>query len=70
MTNDTPVFDAMRFDVQAGDTVWSGKTGTREAIERAALIARGEVNYCPHEWLDERGFVDRDLASKHPYQRR
>jgi hypothetical protein len=28
MTNDTAVYDAMRFDIQAGDHIWTGRAGT------------------------------------------
>ena len=60
ITNDTEVFDAMRFDAVTGDMVWTGRVGTREAIRREKLaIDPGSWNFCPHEWLDERGFVDR-----------
>jgi hypothetical protein len=37
MTNDTAVFDAMYFDVSAGESVWTSLTGTREAIRRGRL---------------------------------
>jgi hypothetical protein len=32
--DDTVVFDALWCDIQAGDNVWTGRTGTREAIQR------------------------------------
>jgi hypothetical protein len=68
VTNDTKVFDAMRFDVVSGDMVWTGREGTREAIRREKLaIDPGSWKFCPHQWLDERGFVDRELSRKHPY---
>jgi hypothetical protein len=63
MTNDTAVFDAMRFDVSAGENIWTGLTGTREAIRRDGynvdIIA---LRFCPHEWVNVRGYVDQDLA--------
>jgi hypothetical protein len=66
-TNDTEVFDAMRFDVVSGDMVWTGHVGTREAIRRERLaIDPGSWSFCPHQWLDEQGFVDRELSRKHP----
>jgi len=68
ITNDTEVFDAMRFDVVSGDMIWTGRVGTREAIRRAKLaIDPGSWNFCPHQWLDDRGFVDRELSRKYPY---
>jgi hypothetical protein len=68
ITNDTQVFDAMRFDVVSGDMVWTGRVGTREAIGREKLaVDPGSWKRCPHQWLDERGFVDRELSRKHPH---
>jgi hypothetical protein len=67
ITNDTEVFDAMRFDVVSGDMVWTGREGTREAIRREKLaVDQLSWKSCPHQWLDERGFVDRELSRKHP----
>jgi hypothetical protein len=67
ITNDTEVFDAMRFDAVSGDMVWTGRVGTREAIRREKLaVDPGSWKFCPHQWLDDRGFVDRDLSRKHP----
>lgn len=60
ITNDTEVFDAMRFDVVSGDMVWTGRVGTREAIRREKLaVDQFSWKSCPHQWLDERGFVSR-----------
>jgi hypothetical protein len=67
MTNDTVVFDAMRFDIRIGQYVWTRRVGTPEAIRRDGLFIAGLPQYCPHEWLDEKGYVDSDLACKHPY---
>jgi hypothetical protein len=68
ITNDTEVFDAMRFDVTSGDMVWTGRMGTRDAIRQEKLaIDPGSWKFCPHQWLDERGFVDRELSRKHPH---
>jgi hypothetical protein len=39
MKIDTPVFEAMRSDTQADEDVWTGLTGTREAIQRDGLIS-------------------------------
>jgi hypothetical protein len=65
MTNDTAVFDAMRFDIEAGDHIWTRRVGTPEAIRRDALSTGGLLRYCPHEWTT----VDLELANKHPYRR-
>jgi hypothetical protein len=63
MTNDTAVFDAMCFSVSAGENVWTGLTGTREAIRRDGYcIDPISLRFCPHEWIDCQGYVDRDLA--------
>ena len=35
ITNDTEVFDAMRFDVVSGDMVWTGQVGTVHARQFA-----------------------------------
>lgn len=67
MTNDTVVFDAMRFDIRIGQYVWTRRVGTPEAIQRDGLFIAGLPQYCPHEWLDEKGYVDSELARKHPY---
>jgi hypothetical protein len=70
MTNDTAVFDAMRFDIKSGTDVWTRSTGTREAISRDGLRSDPmSLNYCPHEWINDRGYVDLDLAYLHPYRR-
>jgi hypothetical protein len=63
MKNDTAVFDAMRFDVSAGENVWTGLTGTREAIRRDGYsVDPISLRFCPHEWIDGQGYVDQDLA--------
>jgi hypothetical protein len=63
MPNDTAVFDAMRFDFSTGDNVWTGLTGTREAIRRDGYnVDTIALRFCPHEWVDVRGYVDQDLA--------
>jgi hypothetical protein len=49
MTNDTAVFDAMRFDVSSGENVWTGLTGIREAIRRDGYgIDPISLRFCPH----------------------
>jgi hypothetical protein len=68
MKNDTPVFDAMRFDADAGKNVWTGFMGTREAIQRDGYaIDQDSMSYCPHEWLNSRGYIELELVRKHPH---
>jgi hypothetical protein len=63
MTNDTEVFDAMRFDVFTGQSEWTKRTGTQEAIHRDGfLIDPLTQGYCPREWIDSRGYVDLELS--------
>jgi hypothetical protein len=67
MTNDTAVFDAMRFDVSSGENVWTGLTGIREAIRRDGFcIDPIFLSFCPHEWVDSWGYVDQDLTQNAP----
>jgi hypothetical protein len=69
--NDTYVFYEMRFDLQTGDYERTGRSGTREAIHRAGhRIDAGSLGSCPHQWIDARGYVDLELANKHPYPHR
>jgi hypothetical protein len=66
MTNDTRVFYAMYLDSLTGEMKPVGRAGTVEAIHRDGFkIDPMSENYVPHEWLDERGYVDLDLAKKH-----
>lgn len=67
MTNDTAVFDAMRLDPNSGEKEWIGRIGTRAAITRDGFeIDPASLGYCPHEWLDESGYVDLELSRKFP----
>jgi hypothetical protein len=67
MKNDTPVFDAMRIDAKSGEEVWTGLMGTREAIQRDGFtIDTNSLSYCPHEWLNGRGYIEPELVRKHP----
>jgi hypothetical protein len=67
MTNDKEIFDAMRVDPSTGQREWTGRAGTREAIRREGLVIDPISQlYCPHEWIDSSGYVDLDLARKHP----
>jgi hypothetical protein len=69
MTNDTAVFDAMFFDAPKGENVWTGLTGTREAIRRDGYcIDPLSLKFCPHEWIDSRGYVNQDLAQNEPQE--
>jgi hypothetical protein len=69
MTNATAVFDAMRFDKSAGENVWTGLTGTREAIRRDGYdVDPLSLKFCPHEWIDNRGYVDHDLDQDAPQE--
>ena len=68
MKNDTPVYDAVRLESAAAQPIWTGRIGTREAIARDGLFADGNsLAYCPHEWLDDQGYVDIQLVRKHPH---
>jgi hypothetical protein len=65
MTNDAEVFYAKRFDPQSGTYVRADRTGTREAIHRDGFVIDPMSQaFCPPEWLDERGYVDLELARK------
>jgi hypothetical protein len=67
MRNDVAVYDALRFDSDA-ESIWTGRMGTREAIQRDGLTFDSvSRSYCPHEWLNEYGYVDLDLVHKHSY---
>jgi hypothetical protein len=69
VSNDTEVFYAKRFDITVGDYVLTDdhRMGTREAINRAGLktdpVSRA---FCPHQWIGQDGYVDQELARKHP----
>jgi hypothetical protein len=65
VTNDTAVFEATRFDLATGEREWIGRMGTREAIVRDGLVVdAASVAYCPHEWIDTRGYVDLALVRR------
>ncbi|QPF88903.1 hypothetical protein [Bradyrhizobium commune] len=60
------VFDVLQAD-QSGKAVWTGLTGTRTALLRDGYVVDPTaMAYCPREWVDERGYLDADLARKHP----
>jgi hypothetical protein len=47
--------------------VWTGLTGTRTALKRDGhAIYPKATAYCPVEWIDERGYLDAQLARRHP----
>ena len=67
MKNDTAIFDAMRPAADAGEASWTGLTGTREAIERDGFaVDPATLTWCPHEWINKRGYLDLALVQKHP----
>ncbi len=67
MTNDTAVFDALRLNANSGEKDWVGRTGTREAIRRDGLaIDAASLAFCPHEWINEAGYVDLELVRRFP----
>lgn len=67
MLNSIEVFDVMRADPITGNVAWTGLTGTRTALKRDGFkIDPKRTAYCPGEWLDERGYLDAELARIHP----
>jgi hypothetical protein len=67
MKNDTAVFAAMRFDALAGKNVWTGLTGTRQAIRRDGYcIDPLSLNFCPHQWIDSQGYLDPEFVRDVP----
>jgi hypothetical protein len=67
VTNDTAVYDAVRLDPSSGEQSWTDRMGTREAITRDGLaIDLGSLAFCPHEWINDSGYVDLTLVHKSP----
>ncbi len=67
MLNFIEVFDVMHLEPATGASVWTGLTGTRTALERDGhLIEPKAMAYCPADWIDERGYLDAELARRHP----
>ncbi|MCK1618046.1 hypothetical protein IVA96_15615 [Bradyrhizobium sp. 159] len=67
MKNDTAVYDAFRVDPINGGAEWAGRMGTRHAIARDGLtIDPASLAYCPHEWLNENGYVDLERVQSSP----
>ena len=59
----------MLFDVSTGENVWTGLTGTREAIRRDGYsIDPISLKFCPHAWINSDGYVDQDLAQDAPQE--
>jgi hypothetical protein len=69
MTNDTRVFFAVRFDAQTGVMIRArDEKGTAEAIRRDGLeIDPTSESWCPHQWLNRRGYIDPALVRRHRY---
>jgi len=68
MRNDIAVYDALRFDPDAHEAVWTGRMGTRAAILRDGFsLDPASLSSCPHEWLDEHGYIDLELARKYAH---
>ncbi|WP_298884924.1 hypothetical protein [uncultured Bradyrhizobium sp.] len=66
MLNYIEVFDVIEMDPDSGEAVWTGITGTRSALKRDGLAIDEKIaTYCPADWLDERGYLDTELARKH-----
>ncbi|MDA9430218.1 hypothetical protein [Bradyrhizobium sp. CCBAU 51627] len=67
MLNFVEVFDVMDVDPTSGEAIWTGLTGTRTALQRDGFMIHPKVGaYCPTDWLDERGYLDAELARRHP----
>ena len=67
MRNDTAVYDAFLVDPTDGSKKWIGRMGTRRAIMRDGFaIDPPSLAYCPHEWLDERGYIDIERVRAFP----
>lgn len=66
MLNFIEVFDVMQVEPDSGACVWTGLTGTRKALERDGhMVDPKAMAYCPIEWVDERGYLDANLACRH-----
>jgi hypothetical protein len=68
--NDTRVFYAMHVDKSTWQPEPTMLTGTPDAIHRDGMVIDPNHNselYCPHQWIDDRGYVDLELSRKHLY---
>jgi hypothetical protein len=64
--NDTWVFYAMQ--IEGSPSNIELRKGTPEAITRDGFATEPNSGYCcPHQWIDERGYVDLELSQKYPY---
>jgi hypothetical protein len=67
VTNDRRTFYAVSIDSLTGEAKLLDRRGTIEAIHRDGLkIDPISEAWCPHQWLDESGYYDPQLARKHP----
>ena len=67
MLNFIEVFDVVHADPATGRSVWTGLTGTRTALKRDGhTVDPKAMAYCPIHWIDERGYLDAELARRHP----
>jgi len=67
MLNFIQVFDVIDVDPGSGKAVSTGVTGTRTALERDGFAFDPDVaTCCPADWIDERGYLDAELARRHP----
>ncbi|MGY4350115.1 hypothetical protein [Bradyrhizobium sp. 187] len=58
----------VRIDPMNGGAEWAGRMGTRNAIARDGLtIDPTSLAYCPHEWLNESGYVDLERVQSSPW---
>ena len=57
------VFNVMQVDPTTERSVWTGLAGTRMALKRDGhMIDPKAIAYCSIEPLDERGYLDAELA--------
>ncbi|MDF0493700.1 hypothetical protein [Bradyrhizobium yuanmingense] len=67
MLNFIEVFDVMEVSPSSGEAIWTGRTGTRTALQRDGFMIDPKASaLCPTDWLDERGYLDVELARRHP----
>jgi hypothetical protein len=69
--NDTEVFYAVRVEPRTGERIPANHTGTRQAIQRDGFVVDpASQAFCPHQWIDGRGYLDLNLAALHPLPHR
>jgi hypothetical protein len=65
--NDTEVFYEVRLDPLTGEQIYTDRTGSRQAIRKSGRKTDPmSRNFCPHQWLDEDGFMNQELANQYP----